>query len=86
MARLHPPNLKHAWPEIQQRLSKYDPGNKFAVNYMWGTTGIGYNPTMVKKALGTDRIDSWSALFDPKIAARLAKCGITMPSKPRTRG
>ena len=22
---------------------RYDPGNQYAVNYMWGTTGIGYN-------------------------------------------
>src|ERR1700754_3303178 len=36
------PNLQHAWPEITQRLAAYDPGNEFAVNYMWGTTGIGY--------------------------------------------
>ena len=34
---------------------------------MWGTTGIGYNPVMVKKALGTDTIDSWSAMLDPAI-------------------
>src|SRR5438105_4382839 len=37
------PNLANVWPEIAQRLSKYDPGNEYAVNYMWGTTGIGYN-------------------------------------------
>src|SRR5215204_5614693 len=41
------PNLRHVWPEIAQRLAKYDLGNAYAVNYMWGTTGIGYS---VKKA------------------------------------
>src|SRR5262245_18700448 len=41
------PNLANMWPEISQRLAAYDPGNQYAVNYMWGTTGIGYN---VKKA------------------------------------
>ena len=29
--------------EIAERLAVYDPGNQYAVNYMWGTTGIGYN-------------------------------------------
>ncbi len=33
------PNLTHMWPDIVNRLAKYDPGNRFAVNYMWGTTG-----------------------------------------------
>src|SRR5438876_7050254 len=37
------PNLANAWPEITRRLARYDPGNLYAVNYMWGTTGIGYN-------------------------------------------
>src|SRR6195256_7081395 len=37
------PNPANIWPEIAQRLAKYDAGNQYAVNYMWGTTGIGYN-------------------------------------------
>src|SRR5207302_6174739 len=41
------PILVNLWPEIARRLAAYDPGNLYAVNYMWGTTGIGYN---VKKA------------------------------------
>jgi putrescine transport system substrate-binding protein len=28
------PNVVHVWPEIAQRLAKYDPGNIYAVNYM----------------------------------------------------
>src|ERR1700750_3175931 len=43
------PNLANVWPIVAQRLGTYDPGNQYAVNYMWGTTGIGYN---VKKARG----------------------------------
>src|SRR4029078_870829 len=39
------PNLVNMWPEITQRLASYDPGNAYAVNYMWGTVGIGYNLT-----------------------------------------
>src|ERR1041384_5422186 len=36
-------NIGNVWPDIAQRLATYDPGNQFAVNYMWGTVGIGYN-------------------------------------------
>src|ERR1700734_553614 len=54
------PNLVNAWPEIAQRLAVYDPGNLYAVNYMWGTTGFGYNAKKARAALGADaRIDSW---------------------------
>ncbi len=76
------PNLANMDPDIMHRVAEHDPGNEHSINYMWGTTGIGYNPQMVEKAIGTDRIDSWSALFDPTIASRLAKCGITMLDAP----
>ena len=46
------PNLVNAWPEVTKRLAIYDPGNVFAANYMWGTTGIGYNVKAVQKILG----------------------------------
>ncbi len=55
--------LKNMWPEITTRLAQYDPGNEYAVNYMWGTTGIGYNVAKVKAALGEVKIDSWDVLF-----------------------
>ena len=48
------PNLVNAWPEIARRLAVYDPGNQYAVNYMWGTTGIGYNVNAARKILGSD--------------------------------
>ena len=71
------PNLKNLWPDIQQRLARYDAGNKHAVNYMWGTTGIGYNVAKVKERLGADaKIDSWKVLFDPEQLKKLSNCGV----------
>ena len=73
------PNLKNAWDEIAQRLAAYDPGNQYAVNYMWGTTGIGYNARKVRDVLGVDgRIDSWDVLFKPEIIAKFKDCGVHM--------
>ena len=37
------PNAGNMWDEIQARTDQYDPGGEHSVNYMWGTTGIGYN-------------------------------------------
>jgi putrescine transport system substrate-binding protein len=52
------------------------------VPYLWGTTGIGYNPDAVEKVLGTRTIDSLAAVFDPVVASKLAKCGISWVDGP----
>jgi putrescine transport system substrate-binding protein len=73
------PNLAHAWPEVTNRLATYDPGNQFAVNYMWGTTGIGYNVDKAKAILGPDaKIDSWDIVFKPENLAKFKDCGVMM--------
>ncbi len=71
------PNLKHAWPEIAARLATYDPGNRHAVNYMWGTTGLGVNVAKARQALGPDvKLDSLDLLMKPELASKLKSCGI----------
>ncbi len=71
------PNLVNLWPEIAQRLAAHDPGNLFAVNYMWGTTGIGYNVKKAREILGADaKIDSWDIVFKPEILAKFKGCGV----------
>ncbi len=73
------PNLANAWPVVVQRLATYDPGNLYAANYMWGTTGIGYNVQMVQKILGPDaKIDSWDIVFKPENLAKFKDCGVHM--------
>jgi putrescine transport system substrate-binding protein len=73
------PNLANVWPVVTQRLATYDPGNLYAVNYMWGTTGIGYNVKAVQKILGPGaKIDSWDIVFRPENLARFKDCGVHM--------
>ena len=73
------PNLANAWPAVTQRLAIYDPGNQYAANYMWGTTGIGYNVKAVQSILGAGAvIDSWDIVFKPENLARFKDCGIHM--------
>ena len=73
------PNLSHQWDVISKRLETYDPGNQYAVNYMWGTTGIGYNVKKARSVLGADgRIDSWDIVFKPENLAKLKDCGVHM--------
>jgi putrescine transport system substrate-binding protein len=62
-----------------ERLAVYDPGNQYAINYMWGTTGIGYNANMVRKILGPDAtVDSWEIVFKPENLAKFSNCGVHM--------
>lgn len=73
------PNLANAWAFVTKQLATYDPGNVFAANYMWGTTGIGYNVKAVQKILGPDaKIDSWDMVFKPENLAKFKDCGVHM--------
>src|ERR1700726_3145468 len=73
------PNLANAWPVGTTQLAIYDPGNQYAANYMWGTTGIGYSVKAVQKILGPDaRIDSWDIVFQPENLAKFKDCGVHM--------
>jgi putrescine transport system substrate-binding protein len=71
------PNLANAWPVVTERLAVYDPGNRYAANYMWGTTGIGFNVKAAQKILGSDAaIDSWDIVFKPEDLAKFKDCGV----------
>jgi putrescine transport system substrate-binding protein len=70
-------NLKHLDKAVLAELDKIDPGNRYFVPYMWGTTGLGMNVAKVKAALGPNMpLDTWSLLFDPSNASKLSSCGI----------
>jgi len=69
-------NLGNAWDKIAARLAVYDPGNQYAVNYMWGTTGIGYNVKKAREVLGEGKIDSLDVVFKPEVIAKFKDCGV----------
>jgi putrescine transport system substrate-binding protein len=70
------PNYVNLDPALLKRLEKNDPGNQYAVPYLWGTNGIGYNVEKVKQVLGVDHIDSWAMLFEPENIKKLSQCGV----------
>ena len=74
------PNLKNLDPDIQTQLAVVDPGNAHLVNWVWGYTTIGINVDKVKALLGTEPMpdDVWELAFNPKYAAKLKSCGISM--------
>jgi putrescine transport system substrate-binding protein len=76
------PDLKNLDPAIMARLAQHDPGNRHAVVYTWGITGVAYDEAKVRARLPQAPVDSWSLLFDPKVAERLADCGIGLYESP----
>lgn len=77
------PNWKNLDVELLKKLEVSDPGNQYSIPYMWGTTGIGYNPDKVKAVLGIDKIDSWDVLFKPENISKLKECGVSMLDAPQ---
>lgn len=76
-------NFANTWDDIEQRTDVYDPGNLYSINYMWGTTGIGYNVGKVKEALGDDApTDSLALVFDPANMEKLKDCGVYFLDAP----
>jgi putrescine transport system substrate-binding protein len=70
-------NYGNTWDVIADRVSRFDPGNAYSINYMWGTTGLGVNTAKVTEALGEDApIDSLALIFDPANMEKLASCGV----------
>lgn len=76
------PNWKNLDPEIHERIALHDPGNQHSVDYMWGTTGIGYNEGKVKAIMPDAPVDSWKLILDPKVAAKFQDCGISVLDGP----
>lgn len=72
-------NHKNLQAGLMKQLEGADPGNTYAVPYLWGTNGLGYNVAKVKEILGENApLNSMALIFDPKYAEKLSKCGISM--------
>jgi putrescine transport system substrate-binding protein len=72
------PNARNADPLIVSLLKTVDPGNQYAVPWMWGTTGLIYNSEKVKAIMPNAPLDSLDMILNKDIAAKFAACGIGM--------
>ena len=76
------PNLRYMDGLLMQKVAMHDPGNAHGVIYMWGTNGVGYNEKLVRALLPNAPLDSWRMVFDPAVASKVAKCGISILDSP----
>ena len=76
------PNLKNIDPSIAQRIEAFDKGNEHSVNYMWGTSGVGYNVKKIAERMKDAPVDSFAMFYDPKVVSKFADCGVSILDAP----
>jgi putrescine transport system substrate-binding protein len=76
------PNLKNLDPDITHRIEVNDPGNQYGVNYLWGTSGVGYNEQQVASAMPSAPVDSFAMFYDPDVIRNFQKCGVSILDAP----
>ena len=74
--RLRLKNYRNLDPDTMALLAKYDPDNKHGIPWMWGTIGIGYNATEIRKRMNNAPVDSLRMIFDPATVSRFTDCGV----------
>jgi putrescine transport system substrate-binding protein len=52
------------------------------VNYLWGTSGVGYNVGKIKERMADAPVDSFAMFYDPKVVAKFADCGVSILDAP----
>jgi putrescine transport system substrate-binding protein len=76
------PNLKNLDPVITHIIEVHDPGNQYSVNYLWGTSGIGYNEAKIQQAMPNAPVDSLAMFYDPKVIRNFKDCGVSILDAP----
>lgn len=72
------PNLADLDPAILKIYEHYDPGLRYGVPYMWGTTGFTFNVRKIRERMPDAPIDSAGLVFRPEVVSRFADCGVTL--------
>lgn len=75
-------NMGNMDPAIMARVRRWDPENRHAVPYMWGTTGIGFDTETIAARDPAAPVRSWRMLFDPGTVSKFADCGVWLLDAP----
>jgi len=75
-------NLANLDADITQRVALHDPGNEHSVNYLWGTSGVGYNEAKILERMADAPVDSFAMFYDPAVVSKFADCGVTLLDAP----
>jgi putrescine transport system substrate-binding protein len=72
------PNRRNVDPQLLEIMRRVDPNNRYAIPYVWGTTGIIFNPDKIRAVMADAPVDSLEMLFRPAIVGRFKQCGISV--------
>ena len=75
-------NWRNLDPWVLKTLQSADPGNRYGVPYLWGTTGFTYNVKMIRERMPNAPVDSGDMIFKPEVARHFADCGISFLDEP----
>jgi putrescine transport system substrate-binding protein len=75
-------NWKNLDPAILTIQEQADPGNRYAVPYLHAMNGFVYNLDLVRARMPDAPTDSLAMIFDPKVIAHFADCGVTFLDSP----
>jgi putrescine transport system substrate-binding protein len=76
------PNLKYVDPEVARTAAVYNAGNDYGVDYMWITSGPGYNVAKIRERMPDAPVDSLRMIFDPAVVSKFKDCGVAMLDTP----
>src|SRR3984957_11807908 len=76
------PNLKYVDPDVARTSAVYDAGNDYGVDYMWITSGPGYNVAKIRERMADAPVDSLRMIFDPAVVSKFQDCGVAMLDPP----
>ena len=71
------PNWRNLDPAVLAVQAQADPSNRYAVPYLHAMNGFVYNVDLVRARMPDAPTDSLAMIFDPKVVARFADCGVT---------
>lgn len=75
-------NLGNIDPKFMEILQVADPGNKYAVPYMFWTNGFVYDAKKIKAIDPNAPVDSWAMFYDPEVLAKFTPCGVSVLDSP----
>lgn len=71
------PNAKGIHPRLLALLQAGDPGNRYGVPYVWGTSGFAYNVQKIRARMPNAPTDSLAMIMDPEILKNFRSCGVS---------
>ena len=74
------PNYANLDPLWMEKVAAMDPGNKYLIPWLGGTTTVGINVGKLKAALGDIPMpdNAWDLVFKPEYMAKAKSCGVSM--------